>query len=413
MVQVLHPSGSTFVRALLTGLQSRGTDYRFLTTIACGTNRITAMMPARVRSQVLRRSYPIPRSRIHTRSVREWVRLLSPLVGLGFLSRHEAGWASVDAVYRDLDQWSASQLRERGCRENNDDWVYAYEDGALASFQAAAEAGVNRAYDLPIAYWRTSRRLLEEEVERWPEWAATLVGTSDSQEKLERKSQELDLAQLIVVPSRFVQRSLPETLKRDQRVIVAEFGSPLPGAGLQDAVRNKGSKLRLLFAGSMTQRKGLADLFDAIKLLRRTDVELVVMGSLVAPLSFYQNQGVKFTYEPPRPHADVLALMRSCDVLVLPSIVEGRALVQQEAMACGLPILVTANAGGEDLVLEGETGFVVPVRCPRELAEKIDWLADHRADLPDMGRAAQKKASEYVWSGYASKIINALTATPG
>ena len=70
-------------------------------------------------------------------------------------------------------------------------------------------------------------------------------------------------------------------------------------------------------------------------------------------MNFYREQCAGFIHEPPRPHAAVMQLMQTCDVLALPSLVEGRALVQQEAMACGLPLIVTANAGAEDLVEEG------------------------------------------------------------
>ena len=124
----------------------------------------------------------------------------------------------------------------------------------------------------------------------------------------------------------------------------------------------------------MTQRKGLADLFAAFRLLKRSDVELVVMGSPLASHEFYRSELPDFQYEPPRPHAEVLKLMQSCDVFVLPSIVEGRALVQQEAMACGLPLIVTANAGAEDVIDEGETGFLVPIRSPEVIAERIAIL---------------------------------------
>src|ERR1051325_4035986 len=140
-----------------------------------------------------------------------------------------------------------------------------------------------------------------------------------------------------------------------------------------------------------------------MRIRRRSDVELVVMGSPVAPLEFYRKEFPTFIYEPPRPHAQVLELMQSCDVLVLPSIVEGRALVQQEAMACGLPLVVTANAGGEDLVEEGRTGFLVPIRAPEQIAEKIAWLADHRDALPAMREAAQRKAASYTWEKYGER----------
>ena len=60
----------------------------------------------------------------------------------------------------------------------------------------------------------------------------------------------------------------------------------------------------------------------------------------------------------------VREIMKEHDALILPSIIEGRALVQQEALSCGLPIIVTPNAGGEDLIEKGITGYIVPIRSP-------------------------------------------------
>ena len=66
--------------------------------------------------------------------------------------------------------------------------------------------------------------------------------------------------------------------------------------------------------------------------------------------------------------------MKEHDALVLPSIVEGRALVQQEALSCGLPIIVTPNTGGEDLVEEGVTGHLVSIRSPEKIAKAISSM---------------------------------------
>jgi glycosyltransferase involved in cell wall biosynthesis len=158
----------------------------------------------------------------------------------------------------------------------------------------------------------------------------------------------------------------------------------------------------------MSQRKGLADVFAAMRLLNRSDLELVVMGSPLMPLSFYRSQFADFVYEPGRPHEEVLKLMATCDVLVLPSLVEGRALVQQEALACGLPIVVTRNAGGEDLIDEGRTGFLVPVRSPESVAGKLAWLADHRDAVEGMRDACVRKAAECSWTAYAAGIIDLI-----
>jgi glycosyltransferase involved in cell wall biosynthesis len=100
--------------------------------------------------------------------------------------------------------------------------------------------------------------------------------------------------------------------------------------------------------------------------------------------------------------------MRSCDVLVLPSIVEGRALVQQEGMACGLPLIATRNAGGEDLIVEGKTGFLVPAGDPAPLAQKIRWFLENRDQLPAMSAAARLKAAELTWLAYGEKILHAI-----
>ena len=168
--------------------------------------------------------------------------------------------------------------------------------------------------------------------------------------------------------------------------------------------------MRVLFAGALTQRKGLADLFAAMKLVSSKQIELVVMGSLLRPLSWYRDRFSNFIYEPPRPHGEVLRLMRSCDVFVLPSIVEGRALVQQEAMACGLPVIATRNAGADDAILDGETGFLVPIRSPEAIAEKINWCAANRSLIAGMGIAARRRASEFTWRAYGETIVAAVHA---
>jgi glycosyltransferase involved in cell wall biosynthesis len=100
--------------------------------------------------------------------------------------------------------------------------------------------------------------------------------------------------------------------------------------------------------------------------------------------------------------------MQTCDLLVLPSIVEGRSLAQMEAMSCGLPIVVTPNAGAEDLVVDGSTGFLVPIRSPEKLAEVINWIADHKDWAADARPAVFRRAAESNWDRYTGKVLEAL-----
>ena len=383
MIAVSHPTGNEFVRALTGALHRAGRLEMFFTTISTASGR---------------RHFELPGEKIRTRPALETLRLAAQRLGIRSLTAHETGLVSVDAVYRDLDRAVAHWVGAHP----GPGAVYCYEDGALETFRSAKRVGRKTIYELPIAYWETSRRLLREEAERLPDWEPTLFATRDSDEKFSRKSEDLSLADRVICPGDFVRDSLPAPAR--EKCIVAEFGSP-PCAP-RPPERNR-ERLRVLFAGTMTQRKGLADLFAAMKLLGRSDVELVVMGAPVAPMEFYRSRFDGFIYEPTRAHQAVLDLMSGCDLLALPSIVEGRALVQQEALSRGLPILVTANAGGADLVEEGRTGFLVPIRSPEVIAEKIAWFADHRNLLPMMSEAALEKAAGCTWAAYAEKILRA------
>jgi glycosyltransferase involved in cell wall biosynthesis len=376
MILLSHPTVNAFNRELAEALERANRLDAFHTTIAFG-----------------RRAVAVPREKLRLHPWRELARLAAQRLGW----RNGGGPIGIDAIYRALD---AAVSRHLGHARA----VYCYEDGALATFRVAREQGLRCVYELPIAYWETAHRLLREEAERLPQWAFTLQAPDDPAEKLARKTEEIRLADLVVCPSHFVQASLPN----GARSIIAEFGSPPLPKGIPS--RREDGPLRLLFAGTMTQRKGLADLFAAMRLLDRRDVALSVLGTPLAPLSFYRDAWPHFIHESPRPHAGVLALMDSCDVLVLPSIVEGRALVQQEALSRGLPLLVTANAGGEDLIVAGETGWLAPIRDPAVLADRIAWFADHRRELPAMREAAQRMAAAKSWDQYTCRIIEAIDA---
>ena len=405
MILLVHPFGNANVRAVLAALDRSDRLAKFVTTLGwSNTSPILQMLPENLRAELMRRGYDLPHYKIRTHPAREIVRQLAAKFGFGWLTKHETGWASIDRVWTELDRVTSDYLEENHERLKIRG-VYAYEDCAARSFERARELSLRRIYDLPIAYCETAQRLLRGEAERYPDWEPTLGGTRDSEEKLARKTRELELADIVICPSAFVLDSLPENARGEKRCVVAPFGSPVQTAHAPD---NINSPLRFLFAGALSQRKGLADLFAAMKLVNLTGAELVVMGSPILSMQFYRNQFAEFIYEPPRPHDAVLRLMASCDVLVLPSIVEGRALVQQEAMACGLPLIVTRNAGGEDLIVEGETGFLVPPGSPEAIAKKIEWFLQNRDKLPGMREAARAKAAKLTWAAYGDQILHAI-----
>lgn len=391
-VLVSHPTGNTFVRALLNKLESHGQLERFFTTIGVGKG-------ANPLVQILakRRYYPIPDSQISRQWFPETWRLLSS----GHHSQEERRKLN-DQSYQSLDHRMVSELHRFPHSA-----LHAYEDGAASSFKHAKNHGIRCSYELPIAHWETVRHLLGEEAERLPEWEPTLESTREPEQKLIRKEEELALADCITCPSTFVLNSIPREIRERVPCQVAQFGSPKNYENKNGSLNPRTNrKLKLLFVGSMSQRKGLADLLVAMNLIKSSQVSLTLLGQPSMPLSFYRSHYRDFEYLPPRSNENVRKAMAEHDVLVLPSIVEGRALVQQEALSCGLPLLVTPNAGGDDLIEDGQTGFLSPIRAPNALAEKIEWFCDHRDDLPEMSRLCKEIARRYSWDEYANRVID-------
>ena len=388
---VSHPTGNNFVRALLEQLQNKGLLSTFYTTIGFGNDC------CRLFSKVSkRRIYNIPDKKIKRLWIPEIQRLL-------LNSDQEKKRRLADRSYKKLDYKTAKEISAASTK-----LIHAYEDGAREIFIRAKELGIQCSYELPIVHWATSRRLLAEEAERYPEWEPTLETTREPEEKLLKKEEELKLADRITCPSQFVMNSIPTEIRNRVPCLISPFGSPKDIPLLNSTNRKKQQEklLKILFVGSMSQRKGLADIFEAMKLLKKEPVKLSILGQPSMPMAFYKEQFPNFKYYQTRTNQGVQQIMEEHDALVLPSIVEGRALVQQEALSCGLPLIVTANAGGEDLIKEGITGHLVPIRSPEKIAQAIHVMIENKIYKEDIRKLCQKKAKEYCWASYAQKIID-------
>lgn len=405
MILLSHPTANQFSRNLLDALVEKNQLHSFHTTIAWETSSfLHNIVPKNIGNELARRSFDSSiQQKTISHSLYEWGRLISGKLKMHVLTKHEVGLFSLDRVYHELDKAVAKTIKY----SSNLQGVYAYEDGALRTFQSAKRLGMNCYYDLPIAYWEFAKQLYLDEANRHPDWSTTLVGNRDSIEKCERKTEEMNLADKVIVPSSFVADSIPEHFKEKKQIIVAPFGSP---TNRYFRIREKvEGKLKVLFVGSMSQRKGLADLFTAIKYLDSDKVELHILGTTGMDMNFYREEYPHFIYHPTRPHDEVLKIMAGADVFVLPSIVEGRAQVIQEAMSQGLPIIITPNTGGSDLVEDEKTGFLVPIRSPETIAKKIEWFVNNQNEIPSMRHHTKEKAKAVSWKKYQDTVLNALS----
>jgi alpha-maltose-1-phosphate synthase len=361
------------------------------------------MLPRTLANQLARRAFnEVPLQLQHSHPWRELARVTPPRWPL--LQRHEYGPLSIDGVYRHFDRQLArriSQLKELRA-------VYLYEDAARYSFEVATRLGVSCIYDLPIGHWNSARKIYEEERELQPGWSPTLTGLKDSSSKRRRKDEELALADLVIVPSAYVRETLIQARVDASKIRVVPFGAPAPLTHERATNKQRKAPLRVLFVGSLGQRKGLSYALEAVAALG-SEVSLTLIGRPTAKECRPLNEALEqHQWIASLPHHQILEQMRQHDVLLFPTLFDGFGLVITEALSQGLPVITTANSGAPECIRDGVEGFIVPIRSSQAIAECLQQLVNDREQLARMSRACIHRADELSWSGYEQGLSFAV-----
>ncbi len=396
MVCYIHPAVNAYSRSTAIALEKAGLLGAFWTTIA-------SFGDPKIKERWRQRELPLfLRRRVHTECNRETLRLIAARIGLGHCVHHKRSPFSVDAVYAALSRSAAGFLKDA----ENYQVVYATEDAALEAFRTGQQRGLKCVYELPIGHYAAARRIYEEERERCPAFANTLAGLSDPPEKLARKEQELANANAVIACSDYVRETCVQQGVAESKIYVVPYGAP----SCEEWTKNNVSlsqPLKVVFVGGIGQRKGLSDLLDGLRRFRNSEVELHLMGRFVGNAKeVLLRRKDSFVYHAPAGRDKVLRLMRECDVFILPSLFEGLAMVVLEAMASGLPVVITPNTGATRFVREGETGWCIPIRRPDAIEEVVHWCLDHRNEVSDMGREAARDISKRTWEQHGEELTN-------
>jgi glycosyltransferase involved in cell wall biosynthesis len=190
-----------------------------------------------------------------------------------------------------------------------------------------------------------------------------------------------------------------------ERCRIVPYG--VDGVAASGARQGNGN-LRVLFCGAVGLRKGIPYLLDAAKQLPADRFHF----RLVGPVGLTERARAEVSGQAelfgavPRP--EMAAHYQWADVLVLPTLCEGSATVCYEALAAGLPVITTPNAGS--VVRDGLDGFIVPIRDAKAIAEKLELLLSRRELLAEMSRNALQRASEFTLEKYQERLLAALPA---
>lgn len=315
---------------------------------------------------------------------------LAPVIK--FRSDHYANNALFDSLV-------AQRLR----KDNNYKVFIGWSGMSLKSIRQAKNDGKKVVLERGSSHIRFQFDLLKDEYARWG------YEFKGDERVAVQEEMEYDLADYVVIPSDFVRKTFHDRGYPSLKLFRNNFGSN----SVFKPLRLKRNKFTIVYAGSLSLRKGLPYLFEALSRLKldRRLYDVWFIGSITdevrGMIPEYRKDNWKFFGHVNQ--RELSELISQCSVAVQPSLEEGLSMVIPQFMACGTPVIATTNTGGGDIIQNGINGFVIPIRSPEAILEKIITLFDDPDLLFTMGKEAAAVADTFGgWDQYGDRYADFL-----
>lgn len=301
------------------------------------------------------------------------------------------------AACRAFDEWVALGIRHRPVEAAA---VLACEISALSTFRQAAKAGWVKLLDAPSIHHVAQDRL-HPSFE--PPSVARIVRSI--------KDEEIASADAILTVSELARSTYVDAGVPREKVLAIPLGAELELFG-RPRTRPRTGECRFLFAGAPISRKGFDLLITALESLVREEVPFHLR--LVGPRGEQSRlvsrlPAARWSSAGPVSQATLAAEMGGSDCLVLPSRNDSYGMVVAEALAAGLPSIVSTMVGAAELIRDGVEGWVVPVNDVGALTARLRSCARDPAQPRGMGESCRRKAEQATWSAYSERIVAALS----
>lgn len=318
----------------------------------------------------------------------------SAILSRTLLHRHRATNtpAQLADAYCRFGRWYATRVRDHLARqalEPGQDCYFGFNTNCLETLELLQTRGVLTVVD-QVDPARVEEDLVQEEAERWPDWER--VPGRYPGFYWDRLAEEWKLADVVLVNSEWSCEALTQQGVPRHKIIVVPLALDLSMTTPPEPIASWGP-LKVLWLGSVILRKGIQYLVEAARQLLATNIEFLIAGPV------YLSKHALAAFPPNmrllgRVTRDQLGeIYRQAHVFVLPTVSDGFAITQLEAMAHGLPVVTTPNCGR--VVTDGVDGFVVPARDSEALASALAHLDADRALLKDLSEAALRTIHRY------------------
>ena len=288
----------------------------------------------------------------------------------------------------------------------NTDLIVGWSSFSEATFEKAKKFKCVKVLERGSTHIVFQNDILLEEYKR-----LKILPQVTSKKIIEKELREYNMCDFICVPSEFARKTFLDKGFNEGKVIKIPYGVNLKEFYRDREIRRKNQPdcFRIISTGTASVRKGTLYLLKVFEELNLENSELLIIGPIESDFQniankYKNNKKIKFIEK--QAQSDLCYYYNLSDIFVTCSIEEGLAMVQVQAMACGLPVICTPNSGGGEIVDHGTNGFILPIRNIKILKEQIMELYKNPDQLNLMSNNAYNKAKQSLsWENYGEKII--------
>lgn len=399
-ILVYHPSGNQNVRALLHALKAKEMLHTYHTTIATFKNAFYyKFFSIKKLSRFKRRTYP---DNIRKQTI--LYPFLEILLMAG-IKRYKNIQLSGSSINKILAYKVGKYIQKE--KEDYIEGVYCFPFGALPIFIEAKKRGIKCFYEQTTGYYKELKNITNKEKDRNPEWASSIKIYEEPQNILDKLDKELELADQIIVASTYIKKTLLKYHFPENKISIIPYG--FPNIHKKDYRDLNNKKIKILYAGNMSQLKGLSYMFEAVEYFS-DKIELHLVGSIAERNCKILMESIqKHIYLGSISHNKLLEEMRNVDLLIFPSLCDGFGMVISEAMSQGTPVIATYNSGGPDIINHGENGWLIPSADANAIKDIISYIIKNPNEIKRVGMNALATASKRPWIKYEEEVTNFIS----
>lgn len=298
-----------------------------------------------------------------------------------------------------FDRWVAWRIKR-----SNATVFIGWSGMSLHSLRAAKKKGMTTILERGSSHISYQKKILTEEY-------ANVHQEFHFNDKVEKKELiEYSEADCISVPSKFVYDSFTTYGVHPQKLIKNNYGASNLFSYTDE--KKKERKFIIIYLGALMVRKGLTYLFQALNQLNipENEFEVWFIGGVKEELKLEIDSEKRANWKIMGhiPQHELLSVLGMGDVGISPSLEEGLSMTIPQQLKCGIPVIATTNSGGSDIIVENKSGFIIPIRDPNAIAEKIQFLYENPAKLTEMRNYIANNPVDLSWDAYGKRYRAAI-----